>query len=57
MAATMLAEEMCQHKELAAQTGFRGYFADPNSHWQHGIHENPNGTAWEYLYMGRIFGA
>lgn len=53
----MLAEEMCQHKELAAQTGFRGYFADPNSHWQHGIHENPNGTAWEYLYMGRIFGA
>jgi IS30 family transposase len=42
-------KEMARHKELAALTGLRVYFADPHSPWQRGSNENTNGLLRQYL--------
>ena len=36
-------KEMARHRELAALTGLRVYFADPHAPWQRGSNENTNG--------------
>ncbi len=35
--------EMSQHAQLRIATGLDIYFCDPQSPWQHGSNENPNG--------------
>ena len=45
-------KEMARHKELAAITGLRVYFADPHAPWQRGSNENTNGLLREYLPKG-----
>ena len=35
-------KEMARHRELAALTGLRVYFADPHAPWQRGSNENTN---------------
>ena len=42
-------KEMARHKELAALTGLRVYFADPHAPWQRGSNENTNGLLRQYL--------
>ena len=46
-------KEMARHKELAALTGLRVYFADPHAPWQRGSNENANGLVRQYLALGR----
>lgn len=41
--------EMAAHQKLTEDTGMKGYFADPHSPWQRGIHENTNGLLQQYL--------
>src|SRR4051812_10403828 len=43
---------MARHKELAALTGLRVYFADPHAPWQRGSNENANGLVRQYLALG-----
>jgi IS30 family transposase len=45
-------KEMARHKELAALTGLRVYFADPHAPWQRGSNENTNGLLRQYLAKG-----
>jgi transposase, IS30 family len=42
-------KEMARHKELAALTGWRVYFADPHAPWPRGSNENTNGLLRQYL--------
>ena len=42
-------KEMARHRELAALTGLRVYFADPHAPWQRGSNENTNGLLRQYL--------
>ena len=46
-------KEMARHKELAALTGLRVYFADPHAPWQRGSNEDANGLVRQYLALGR----
>jgi hypothetical protein len=43
-------KEMARHKELAALTGLRVYFA--HAPWQRGSNENTNGLLRQYLALG-----
>ena len=43
-------KEMARHKELAALTGLRVYFA--HAPWQRGSNENTNGLLRQYLPKG-----
>src|SRR4051794_7934601 len=45
-------KEMARHRELAALTGLRGYFADPHAPSQRGSNENTNGLLRQYLPKG-----
>jgi transposase, IS30 family len=45
-------KEMARHRELAALTGLRVYFADPHAPWQRGSNENTNGLLRQYLALG-----
>ena len=45
-------KEMARHKELAALTGLRVYFADPQAPWQRGSNENTNGLLRQDLPKG-----
>ena len=45
-------KEMARHRELAALTGLRVYFADPHAPWQRGSNENTNGLLRQYLLKG-----
>ena len=45
-------KEMARHKELAAITGLRVYFADPHAPWQRGSNENTNGLLRQYFPKG-----
>ena len=45
-------KEMARHRELAALTGLRVYFADPHAPWQRGSNENTNGLLRQYLAKG-----
>ena len=45
-------KEMARHKELAALTGLRVYFADPHAPWQRGSNENTNGLLRQYFPKG-----
>jgi IS30 family transposase len=45
-------KERARHKELAALTGLRVYFADPPAPWQRGSNENTNGLLRQYLPKG-----
>ena len=45
-------KEMARHKELAALTGLRVYFADPHAPWQRGSNENTNHLLRQYLPKG-----
>jgi IS30 family transposase len=45
-------KEMARHRELAALTGLRVYFADPHAPWKRGSNENPNGLVRQYLPKG-----
>src|SRR5688500_14853917 len=44
-------KEMARHRELAALTGLRVYFADPHAPWQRGSNENTNGLLRQYLAL------
>ncbi|NKX56755.1 IS30 family transposase [Arthrobacter mobilis] len=44
--------EMSRHRELAAATGTRIYFAERSSPWQRGANENFNGLARQYFPKG-----
>ena len=45
-------KEMARHRELAALTGLRVYFADPHAPWQRGSNGNTNGLLRQYLPKG-----
>ena len=45
-------KEMARHRELAALTGLRVYFADPHAPWQRGSNENTNGLLRQYFPKG-----
>ncbi|MFF6946564.1 IS30 family transposase [Streptomyces lavendulae] len=44
--------ELYLHQEIEDLTGFRIYFYDPHSPWQHGTNENTNGLLREYIPKG-----
>ena len=48
-------KEMARHRELAALTGLRVYFADPHAPWQRGSNENTNGLLRQYYPKGTDF--
>ncbi len=48
-------KEMARHRELAALTGLRVYFADPHAPWQRGSNENTNGLLRQYFAKGTDF--
>ncbi len=41
--------EMARHREPAALTGLRVYFADPHAPWRRGSNGNTNGLLRQYL--------
>ena len=44
--------EMARHRDLAAATGVKIFFAERSSPWQRGANENYNGLLRQYFLIG-----